>query len=435
MNTLNYFFVGDVHGRHDKLIGLLEYLDLPGEHDDARSASDCLIFVGDLIDNKDLAEVKQLDTLKLVKSLCDRGLAKCILGNHEFNAIGWWLRHSITNQPLRPHTADNRMQHEAFLNEIGEDSELHAEWIKWFISLPLFIDFGFVRVVHACWDAKVIERLQRYLNPDNSLKVEHVADAFNPEHELFRLCEVVLKGPEIALPHGYSFKDKNGKERSMIRARWWQSDAKTYRDFAQVQNNVRMQIPEIPLPACFTPAGMDVPVVIGHYSISGVPSLLSEKVICVDYNAALKDEPLICYQWVCGEELDFRHPHACYFSSPSLPNYAHGAENGLLLHLAMLPEKHDLSHIKADIFLSFRRGVDEIIWRHWDPANVNSLDDCRDEYEHYIDDISKMAWGSDWQAVAGYLLGLELALFGGNTDAGRCGRVASHLLELRKAWA
>lgn len=54
-------------------------------------------------------------------------LGHCLLGNHEFNAIGWWMRHPQTDMPLRRHSEDNRRQHQLFLAELGEGSELHAE--------------------------------------------------------------------------------------------------------------------------------------------------------------------------------------------------------------------------------------------------------------------------------------------------------------------
>lgn len=108
MTKPNYYFIGDLHGQFDKLTELLEYLDFVP--DDRESAASCgqLVFLGDLIDNSAQPGVCQLATLKLVRSLCEQGLAHCLLGNHEFNAIGWWMRHPQTDMPLRRHSEDNR---------------------------------------------------------------------------------------------------------------------------------------------------------------------------------------------------------------------------------------------------------------------------------------------------------------------------------------
>ena len=39
---------------------------------------------------------------------------------------------------------------------------------------------------------------------------------------------------------------------------------------------------------------------IGHYTLAGTPKVLSNKVVCVDYNAAKDDNPLVCYQFDLG---------------------------------------------------------------------------------------------------------------------------------------
>lgn len=55
------------------------------------------------------------------------------------------------------------------------------------------------------------------------------------------------------------------------------------------------RIPDIPLEQTHLDT-TDVPVVIGHYTLSGEPCSLSERVVCVDYNAAKADNPL--YAWI-----------------------------------------------------------------------------------------------------------------------------------------
>ena len=96
-----------------------------------------------------------------------------------------------------------------------------------------------------------------------------------------------MKGPErdIDIP----FVDKTGKIRTRERIQWW--------------NDLEYQ-------------EQKVPTVIGHYTItdssgyglseSGLPITLSNKVVCVDYNAAKDDNPLICYQFnlVVGEKFN-----------------------------------------------------------------------------------------------------------------------------------
>ncbi len=433
MTKPNYYFIGDLHGQFDKLTELLEYLDFVPE--DRESAASCgqLVFLGDLIDNSAQPGVCQLATLKLVRSLCEQGLAHCLLGNHEFNAIGWWMRHPQTDMPLRRHSEDNRRQHQLFLAEVGEGSELHAEWVSWFMSRPLFIDLDTVRAIHACWDDAAISRLEPYLNADHSLKPEFWPSAFDPDHELYSLCETLLKGPEIQLPAGYSFTDKNGKQRQQIRVRWWQEEAQTYRELAQVQDAVRAAIPDLPLPLTMRPVAQQVPVVVGHYTLSGIPELLSQKVICVDYNAAAADQPLICYQWLQTQHLG-HIPDDANFVSPQLPCFASEAKAGLYEHLALRVSNYEWPSVEQSHLETFCREVSHILWHWWDPAGVSGIDECRDEYDGYVGTIARLTLGAPWQEVAGYLLGLELVCFGCETDAERCGRVASRLVAARDTW-
>ncbi len=310
-------FIGDIHGQYRKLSALLEHLDALYRRDER-----ILIFVGDLIDNQPGTRINHLAVLERVREEVASGQAICLMGNHEFNAVGWAMRHPHSAQPLRPHSPNNRRQHQAFLTDVVEDTPQHDFWIDWFKTLPLFVDYGDIRAIHACWEDKTIARLRPWLDEQNRLKPESWVDAFDQQHPLFRMIEMVLKGPELKLPAGFSFIDKTGVERHHIRVRWWRDDAKTYRQIAQVQPEMVNRIPDIPL----AQAGLDrtdIPVVIGHYTLSGEPNTLSDRVVCVDYNAAKADNPLCAWIQEPGpqpavagifvrESAAFRHPAGEY---------------------------------------------------------------------------------------------------------------------------
>jgi diadenosine tetraphosphatase ApaH/serine/threonine PP2A family protein phosphatase len=261
------YFIGDVHAQHSKLISLLDVIDFDITKPNSSVNDGKLVFIGDLIDSVPNYDGDHLALLNQVKSLVNSNDAFCLLGNHEFNAIGWATQKEDGNW-ARPHTENNKIQHQAFLESVDEGSKEHKGWITWFKSLPLFIDFESVRAIHACWDEQAIESIKPYLNPDNSLKEAHWLDAFDETHELFPLCETLLKGPERKVDK--PFKDKTGKLRTRKRIEWW-ADSE-YQE---------------PL----------VPIVIGHYTLSGLPKPLSKKVVCVDYNGAKGDNPLVCYQF------------------------------------------------------------------------------------------------------------------------------------------
>lgn len=287
-------FIGDIHGQHRKLARLLTVLK-------ARVPQAFYLFIGDLIDNKASPDLSQLAVLEQVKALVDAGRARCLMGNHELNAIGWTLRDPHSGAALRPHTANNAKQHGAFLAEVGEGSAEHMKWVDWFKTLPLFADFGDVRAVHACWDARAIAALRPYLTADNVLKSARWPQAFDPESVPGAALETLLKGPELRLPEGFSFTDKTGHRRQHIRVRWWRSDAVNYRQLAQVPPAAEESIPELPLAAELRFPAPPGPVVIGHYTLHGAPQRLAENVICVDYNAAKGDFPLVSWCWQAGD--------------------------------------------------------------------------------------------------------------------------------------
>ncbi|MFH2404084.1 hypothetical protein ABK732_29855, partial [Klebsiella michiganensis] len=45
----------------------------------------------------------------------------------------------------------------------------------------------------------------------------------------------------------------------------------------------------------YSPLSSEIPVVIGHYTLHGEPTPLSELIICTDFNAAKGDNPLVAY--------------------------------------------------------------------------------------------------------------------------------------------
>jgi hypothetical protein len=260
---VNFDIIGDVHGQFDQLVALLSHLgyrDNGGAwHHPARSA----IFVGDLIDRGP----KQLATVDLVRAMVEAGSARCVMGNHEFNAIAW-----ATPDPenpgefLRPHgKSGNKHQHQAFLSEV-EGTPKHGEVIAWFKTLPLWLDLSGLRIVHACWHQPSIDLLQKAMGSKQMLTDEMVENGSRKGDPIYKAIETVCKGPEVDLPPGVSFKDKEGKVRTEVRVRWWQQDLTTYRKAAIGPPADMAMIPDVPMPAEWVNHPyVGPPVLFGHY--------------------------------------------------------------------------------------------------------------------------------------------------------------------------
>jgi hypothetical protein len=292
--------IGDIHGQFDKLVALLTHLGYSESAGTWRHASRSVIFVGDLIDRGP----KQLATIDLVRGMVDAGTAQCIMGNHEFNAIAW-----ATPDPEQPgkflrdhHKPGNREQHQAFLEEV-EGTPQQKDITDWFKTLPLWLDLGGIRVVHACWHQESMDQMQPLMSPNQTLTDELILLGSRKGHWAYKAIETICKGPEVELPAGISFKDKEGKVRTEVRVRWWQEDLSTYREAAIGPPGDMEMIPDVPMPAEW--AGHPYsgpPVLFGHYWFTGTPTVISPKFACLDYSAA-RDGPLVAYRWDGEEEL------------------------------------------------------------------------------------------------------------------------------------
>jgi hypothetical protein len=309
---MGYDIIGDIHGEYGKLLALLSAMGYQKKNGAWRHPERTAIFVGDFIDRGP----KQRDTVNLVRAAVKEGAARAVMGNHEFNAIAWYLPDPAKpGEFLRPHSPKNRLQHRAFLAEVEHNLPLHRDLIDWFLTLPLWLDLDGVRVAHSCWHGRFMDYLAPMLAAENLLTAELMVEASeepldtekdSPEPSVFKAVEAVLKGIEIPLPLGHDFMDKDGITRDRVRVRWWDQDARTYRAAALLSDRRRAQLPDEPVPDHVI-LGYDSPkpVFVGHYwwPPNEAPRPLSSRVACVDYSAA-KNGPLVAYRWDGEDVLD-----------------------------------------------------------------------------------------------------------------------------------
>ena len=229
---VQYDIIGDVHGRATKLKALLSELGYRQDGSGVyRHPERTAVFVGDLVDRGD----EQLEALQLVKAMVDAGSAQITMGNHEFNAICWATADPETGEPLRQHSDNKRRQHKDFLTLTDEDRAYYVEWFK---TLPLWLDLGDIRVIHACWHEASMQTVRDITGSDRLSTVEHFAEANTPGTALNDAIEVLLKGPEISLvkygmvPY-WDFESK--KPRTDARIRWWDHDAATLPALAELR--------------------------------------------------------------------------------------------------------------------------------------------------------------------------------------------------------
>lgn len=313
---MNYDIIGDIHGQADKLVDLLDKLGYVKQHGVWHHPSRQAIFLGDFIDRGP----KQLETVEIARGMVEAGAALAVLGNHELNAIAWHTPHPERNgEYLRSHPPygwgdNNRQQHEAFLAEVEHLPAKHKEIIDWFLTLPLWLDLPEIRVVHACWHQQFMDFLTPHLSEDVRIPLvlmlaatsepETLTEKDNSIPSIFKAVEAMCKGVEIPLPQGYSFTDKYNIERRRVRVRWWDTSAITYHQAAMLSEVERETLPDLPIPEhARLNIPHDKPLFFGHYWMTGRPTVLSDKVACVDYSAG-KGDPLVAYRWDGESTLD-----------------------------------------------------------------------------------------------------------------------------------
>lgn len=302
MNTQAYDLIGDIHGHHDKLIALLGKLGyLPSgdgfRHPEGRK----VVFLGDYIDRGP----KIREVLVTVRAMVESGDALAIMGNHEYNAVAYATPDEHGGH-LRPHTADKVRQHAKTLAEFEGRKEEWAEWLEWFKGLPFFLELKGFRAVHACWAEDDIGFLR-----DKSLKVDaFLQTSAHKSSREFQVIERVLKGPELSLPDGESFEDKDGTRRTGVRARWW--DLRPGLTFGEITMPSGMAC-DLPLTedgiASLPNYGLnEPPVFFGHYwmppETPKAPRAANRA--CLDFGAGLTG-PLVAYRWNGERELNTKN--------------------------------------------------------------------------------------------------------------------------------
>ena len=300
-----YDIIGDIHGYADELQSLLERMGYARQRGCYRHAERQAIFVGDFIDRgPQIAEV-----LEIVRNMHEAGAAMCVMGNHEFNALAFHTRDPRqSDRFLRPHVEKNLRQHGETMRQLSHG--LLESHLAWFRSLPMWLDLGELRIVHACWDKRHIAVMERKLEEYGGVSADFLVDATCVGSELFDAVDDVLKGKDIWLPEGMIYEDKDGNPRRKVRVKWFHDpQVHTLATYAMTEEH---DLPESELEASVIerarPYGQhEPPVIFGHYWFgSDRPHRLAKNVACVDYSVA-KQGLLCAYRWSGESELQDDH--------------------------------------------------------------------------------------------------------------------------------
>lgn len=289
-----YDLIGDLHGHADELEALLARLGYRATRGAFRHPERTAVFVGDFLDRGP----KIRETLRLVRPMLEQGTALAVLGNHEWNAFCWHTRDpDVRGAHLRVHDEKNLRQHEATLDQVpARELAGHLAFLK---TLPIALSLPGANVVHAVWDEVAFAVIDEALERHGGITDAFLVEGSNEESLLFAALEIALKGKEMDLPAGVSFRDKDDVLRHKVRVRWFEPPAG--RDVASYALPRFREIPHRKLPAKVVAEARPYPaeappVFFGHYWLDDpAPALLAANVVCLDYSVA-RDGFLCAYR-------------------------------------------------------------------------------------------------------------------------------------------
>ncbi|HET7570368.1 MAG TPA: metallophosphoesterase [Gammaproteobacteria bacterium] len=291
-----YDIIGDIHGREHELCALLDTLGYRDDGGVRRHPNRKALFIGDFIDRNPARGV-----LDIVRPMVAADTALAVMGNHELNAIAYHHPHpDIDGEYLRPHSNKNRGQHAEFRAEFEPTPAELDDTIGWFRTLPLWLDLGDLRAVHAAWHEPSLAQLRRHTDAGGRLTDEGVIAVHQRGTAGADAVEKTAKGIEFHLPDGVSFRDKDSNERHDVRVKWWLNESRPkWPDIAIGPPAMSRQLPDASLdwPAELGYPPDAPPVFIGHYWWSGKPAPLAPNVACVDYSVGRDGGKLVAYRW------------------------------------------------------------------------------------------------------------------------------------------
>ncbi len=160
-----YDIIGDVHGQAALLKKLLLKLGYEKGEKGYFHAHRKAVFVGDFINRG--PEIRK--TIRLIRKMVKNGNAFAVLGNHEINAILFHLK----DEGGKPLVKEPRKNYLSLFKTINEYSVYPDEWkkhLRWMRRLPLFLELGDIRIVHACWSKSAIEVVKSAFNGERGKK-------------------------------------------------------------------------------------------------------------------------------------------------------------------------------------------------------------------------------------------------------------------------
>lgn len=301
-----YDIIGDVHGHAALLKKLLLKLGYQKGENGYFHVERKAIFVGDFINRG--PEIRK--TIRMIRVMVENGNAYAILGNHEINAILFHLKDK-GGKPLVKEPQKNYLSLFKTINEfLAYPDELKSH-LRWMRRLPLFLDFGEFRTVHACWSESAISIVKSAYSEERSRKSIFREYYKNPKSELSKSISVLTKGIDFKMPSDLRVMNNKGVSPRSFRLSWWENPVG--RTFRQMSFESKFELPEYTIPKEIIPKTFfyseNEPIVFfGHFCRANGPHIVKTNLCCVD-SCVSGAKSLIAYCWSGENVLSFKNLH------------------------------------------------------------------------------------------------------------------------------
>ncbi len=299
-----YDIIGDVHGHAPLLKKLLLQLGYKKTEQGYKHADRKAVFVGDFINRG--PEIRK--TVRIIRKMVENQNALAVIGNHEVNAIIYNLKFK-KGEPLVKSPRKNFMPLFKTLNEYIDHEEEWTDNLRWFRTLPLFLDLDEIRVVHACWSEPAIRFLRNNL-AEGKIKKSVFREIYrNPKSELSQSIWVLTKGIDFKLPGDLRIINNKGVSPRTFRMKWWEDPHN--KTFEEMSFESKFVLPSYTIPLeiipNINPYASEAPIVFfGHYCRYNGPHIITPNVCCVD-SCVAGNKILSAYSWKGEKTLNELH--------------------------------------------------------------------------------------------------------------------------------
>ena len=295
-----YDIIGDVHGQASTLKKLLLKMGYSKSNGIYSHPNRKAIFVGDFINRG--SEIKK--TIRIVRNMVENGHALAILGNHEINAIIYHLKDKqgslLVKKPNKYFLSLYKT-----INEFSLNPQEWKETLQWMRTLPLYLDLGEIRIVHACWQDEAIKVADKMYSEGRIRKKVFRTMQKKSEAEETISTWLLTKGVYLRLPSDLRVRNNKGVTPRMVRVRWW--DVPDNKTFNEISFESKFTLPEYTVPPQILPETYPYPedappVFFGHYCRGAGPFVIKHNVCCVD-SCVTGTNVLSAYRWDGEKEL------------------------------------------------------------------------------------------------------------------------------------